>query len=59
MNVITITWDGNEGLIKINPSFNKLYGTAKLDCIQDAIWELEQVCNEELSKLLQPKKETI
>jgi hypothetical protein len=40
---ITITWNGDDTRISYSPSFNQLHEIAKLDCLQDAIADLEDM----------------
>ncbi len=55
MNHITITWDGSEGKVTISPSFMELYDVARLDCLKDALWELDLIYRSELENLYQSK----
>jgi hypothetical protein len=53
---LKITWDESEGKVIINPSFWQLYDIARLDCIKDAIFELEQLYLQEYVKTFNCRK---
>ncbi len=48
MSHITIRWDGSEAEVVFKPSFKRLYDVARLDCLRDALWELQNAYSREL-----------
>ncbi len=54
MSHITIRWDGSDGKVTLSPSFKELYDVARLDCLRDAIWELDLIYKSELERFQQP-----
>lgn len=54
MSHITIKWNGDEAKTSIKPSFYELYDMARLDCLKDAIYDLTQAYQKELTLFNMP-----
>lgn len=48
MSHIKIKWDGDEAKVTFTGDFKVLYDIARLDCLKDAIWELQNAYSAEI-----------